>query len=244
MSRFIDRLKQASGSGTPMGFRAVAAKTAKPRMLLVAAVAQADAERLAEIAAGADAGLLIVAKSGAGAKALEQAAKAMPGIPWGGWLKEVGGEGVGKVGADFVVFGAASQLFAEEKTGKILEVEPTLEPGLLKSVDDMPVDAVLVAAENEPLSWRDLMLIQRGANILNKPLLVSVPQEVTAAELAALNQAGVRGVVVKAAVKGKIAEIGQMLEKLPPPSAGKKAQPLLPRIGGETSPVAEEEEED
>jgi hypothetical protein len=244
MSRFIDKLKQASGGGTPMGFRAVAAKTTKPRMLLVVALAQADAERLAEIAAGADAGLLLVAKSGAGAKALEQASKVMPDIPWGGWLKEAGREEVGQVRADFIVFSAASQLFAEEKVGKVLEVEPTLEPGLLKSADDLPVDAVLVAAGNEPLSWRDLMLIQRGANVLNKPLLVSVPQEVTAAELGALNQAGVGGVVVKATVAGKIAGISQMLAKLPPPSARKKAQPLLPRIGGETSPVAEEEEEE
>jgi len=224
-----------------MGFRTVAAPS-KPRMLLVAAVAQADAERLVDIAAGADAGLLIMAKLTTGAEALKQAAKAVPDIPWGGWLKEAGGEEVGEVGADFVVFAAASPLFAEEKTGKVLEVEPSLEPGLLKAADDLPVDAVLVAAENEALTWRDLMLLQRCANILSKPLLVLVPQEVTATELGALWEAGVRGVVVRATAEGKIAGIGQMLEKLPPPSANKrkKAQPLLPRIGGETA----EEEED
>jgi len=226
-----------------MGFRTVrAAKTAKPRMLLVAAVTRADASRLTEIAAGADAGLLVIDKLTTGAEALKQASKAMPDIPWGGWLKEANGEGAG---ADFVVFSAGSQFFVGEKTGKILEVEPALEPGLLKSVDDLPVDAALVAAgETEPLTWRGLMLIQRGANILNKPLLVLVPQEVTAAELGALNQAGVRGVVVKAAVAGKIAGIAKMLAKLPPPSARKRAQPMLPRIVGETAAVAEEEEEE
>ncbi len=228
-----------------MGFRTVAAaRTVKPRMLLVAAVARADSARLAEIAAGADAGLLAIDRLITGAEALKQAAKAVPDIPWGGWLREVVGEVVGKMSADFIVFNAASQIFAEEKTGKVLEVEPTLEPGLLKSADDLPVDAVLIAAENEPLTWRDLMLIQRGVNILSKPLLVSVPPEVTTAELRALNEAGVRGVVVKAAVAGKIAEIAKMLEKLPSPSARKKARPLLPHIGGETVSVAEEEEEE
>jgi hypothetical protein len=242
MSQFIDKLKQASGGGAPMGFRAVAAaKTAKPRMLLVAAVARADAARLAAVAAGADAGLLAIDKLTT--EAVKQASKAVPDIPWGGWLKEAGGEGVGRVGADFIVFAAGSPLF-EEKTGKILEVELTLEPGLLRVADELPVDAVLIAAENEPLTWRDLMLIQRGANILSKPLLVSVPPEVTAAELGALNEAGVRGVVVKAAVAGRVAEIAKMLEKLPPPSARKRAGPMLPRIVGETAAVAEEEEEE
>jgi hypothetical protein len=245
MSRFIDRLKQASSGGVPMGFRAAAAKASRPGMLLVAAV-QVDAERLADIAAGADAGLLSIDKPASGAESLERLSEVMPDIPWGGWLKGVGGEGVGKMGADFVVFAASSQLFVEEKTGKVLEVEPTLEPGLLKAVDDLPVDAVLVAAENETFTWRDLMLLQRCANILSKPLLVLVPQEVNAAELGALWEAGVRGVVVKATAEGKIAEIAKMLEKLPPPSARKRteARPLLPRIGGETSAVAEEGEEE
>jgi hypothetical protein len=242
MSQFIDKLKQASGGGAPMGFRTAAAKTARPRMVLVAVVAGADAAHLADIATGADAGLLVMAKSAAGA--LKQAANAVPGIPWGGWLKE--SDGGKAVGADFAVFSAASRLLAEDKTGKVLEVEPTLEPSLLKSADDLPVDAVLIAAENGPLTWRDLMLVQRGANILSKPLLVLVSQDVTAAELGALNDAGVRGVVVRTAAEGKIAEIAKMLAELPPPSAVKRAKagPLLPRIGGETAAAAEEEEEE
>jgi hypothetical protein len=90
------------------------------------------------------------------------------------------------------------------------------------------------------------MLFQRCANILNKPLLVSVPPQVTAAELGALWQAGVMGVVVKTGVEGRIAEIRQMLDKLPSPPAGKrtKAGPLLPRIGGGTGVVSEEEDEE
>ena len=204
MSKFVDRLMQVSQGGQPMGFRAAVEKAAKPRMLLVAAVVQA------EIAAGADAGLLVVAK-GSGAKALERASEAVPDIPWGCWLKEGGQEGVA---ADFVVFPAGSLFFGGEKVGKVLEVEPSLEPSLLKMADELPVDAVLVAAETEPLTWRDLMLIQRCATILNKPLLVSLSSEVTASELGALWEAGVRGVVVKAGAKGKTAEIAKMLETL------------------------------
>ncbi len=248
MSKLVDKLKQVSQGGQPMGFRAAVAAPPKTRMLLVAAVAQADAEHLAGIVAGADAGLLSMTKLSSGAKALQQASKAMPDIPWGGWLKEVGKEGIGKVAADFIVFTAERTLLAmldDKEPGKILEVEPSLEPSLLKAVDDLPVDGVFVTAGDEPLlTWRDLILFQRCANILNKPLLVSVPPQVTAAELAALGEAGVRGVVVKAGTEGRMAEIRQMLDKLPSPSAGKKVEPLLPRIGGETGVVSEEEEEE
>jgi hypothetical protein len=246
MSKFIDKLKQTAAGGKPMGFRAAVAPP-KPGMLLVAVVAEAKAENPADIVAGADAGLLSMTKLGSGAKALQQAAKAVPDIPWGGWLKEVGKEGIGKVSADFIVFTVERALLAmldDKEPGKILEVEPSLEPGLLKAVDSLPVDAVFVTAGDEPLlTWRDLMFFQRCANILSKPLLVAVPPQATAAELGALSEAGARGVVVEAGTGGRIAEIRQMLDKLPAPSVARKtgAGPMLPRVGGETEVVPEEE---
>lgn len=243
MSQFIDRLKQALEGGPPMGFRAAAAPS-KPRMLLVAAVARADSGRLADIAAGADAGLLSIASLDTGAEEIKQVSQAMPDIPWGGWLKELSGEGVGELGADFVVFTSETLLFAEEKTGKVLEVEPWLEPGLLKAVDSLPVDAVFIANEKEKLTWGDLMFFQRCTNILNKPLLVKLAPEVTAAELGTLWEVGVRGIVVQTKAEGKITEIRQTLEKLPPSAGGrKKAGPLLSRMGGEATEETAEEEE-
>jgi hypothetical protein len=250
MSKFVDKLKQVSTGGQPMGFRAAATAPSKPRMLLVAVVPGGDAEHLADIVAGADAGLLSMARPGSGAKALEQISQAVPDIPWGGWLKEIGREGAGKAGGDFIVFPAekaALSMPGGEETGKILEVEPWLEPGLLKAVDSLPVDAVLIAAEDSQfLTWHHLMLFQRCVNILSKPLLVLVPPGVNAGELAALWEAGVRGVVVKAGEEGLVAGIRQMLDKLPVPTGGKrnKAGPLLPRMGGEMGVVSEEEEEE
>ena len=251
MSKFIDKLERASTGGQPMGFRAAKAAAQKPRMLLVAAIAQVDIERLADFIAGADAGLLSVAKLSSGAKNLKRISQAVSDIPWGGWLKEVGREGIGKLaeaGADFVVFPVGNSLFEDKKLGKILEVEPSLEPALLKTIDDLPVDAVLIASEEDKkfLTWQHLMLFQRCASLLAKPLLVSVSPEVSAGELGALWEAGVSGVVVKAEPEGRITEIRRMLDKLPSPPPGKrrKAEPLLPRIGGETGIVSEEEEEE
>jgi hypothetical protein len=237
MSKFIDKLNSiASGGLAPMGFRAVGAK-AKSRMGLVAHVAaSAKAE-------GADAILLSVPKTGA----KPPKALAKSDIPWGGWLKEVSREGVkrlGEGGADFIVFPAASvssAVLEDEKLGKIVEVEAALDAGLLKAIDDLPVDAVLIAGEKPSLTWRDLMLFRRCANILTKPLLVTVSPDITASELQALCEAGVAGVVAG----GKIDKLRPMIDKLPSPKAGKrrKAEPLLPRMGG-VGTVSEEEEEE
>jgi hypothetical protein len=237
MSQFIDKLNSiASGGLAPMGFRAVGGKP-KPKMALVAHVA-ANAK-----ADGADARLVSITKA---TKSLKKP-KSKSDFPWGGWLKEVSPEGVkrlGEGGADFIVFPAASvsnAVLEDDKLGKIVEVEASLDAGLLKALDDLPVDAVLIAEEKPSLTWQDLMLFRRGANILTKPLLVVVSPDVTASELQALCEAGVAGVVAG----GKIDKLRPMIDKLTSPKAGKrrKAEPLLPRIGG-VGTVSEEEEEE
>ena len=258
MSKFIDELRRVSQVGLqPMGFRAAQAASQKPRPLLVATLAQVDVDRLADFVAGADAGLLRIAELSSGAKTLGEIYQAMSDIPWGGWLKDIGSEGIGQMveaGCDFVVFPAANTSLAilqDDKLGKILEVEPLLDEGLLKAIDDLPVDAVLIAGEQGKdyfLTWHHLMLFRRCADLLTKPLMVSVPSNVAANELEALWEAGVGGVVVEAGVGhpvGRLAKLRQMIDKLTfPPGKRRKAEPLLPYIRGETEIASEEEEEE
>ncbi len=235
MSKFIDKLKQlATGGTTPMGFRAANAKP-RPKMLLVAHTT-ASAK-----ATGADAWLLTIPKTGA------RLPKAKSTLPWGGWLKDVSApvlKKLGEGGADFVVFpaGSASKpILEDEKLGKVVEVEADIEAGLLKSVDGLPVDAVLVKGEKASLTWQDLMLFRRAANILTKPLLVAVSPDITASELQALCEAGIDGVVVGA----NLDKLRKAIDKLPSPKADKHhAEPLVPRVGGVVESAAEEEEED
>jgi hypothetical protein len=235
MSKFIDKLNSiASGGLAPMGFRAAGAKP-KPKMALVANAAEAKA-------AGADAMLVSIPKA---AKSLK---KPKAKIPWGGWLKEVSAAEVKRLvegGADFIVFPAASvssAVLEDDKLGKIVEVEADIEASLLKAIDDLPVDAVLIAGENPSLTWQDLMLFRRCANILSKPLLVMVSPDVTASELQALCEAGMAGVVTGA----NLDKLRKAIDKLTVPKASKrrKAEPLLPRIGGGVGTVSEEEEEE
>jgi len=253
MSKFIDELKLVSqDSSQPMGFRAAPAAK-KPGMLLVAMLAEANVEHLADYVSGADAGLVPIPKLSSGVKTIHKISQTMSSIPWGGWLKDIGGEEIKplvEAGCDFVVFPSETPMatLRDTEVGKILEIDISLNEGLLKTIDDLPIDGMLASDEqgkNYSLTWRHLMLFRRCAHLLTKPLLVSVPSSVNSSELQALWAAGVIGVVVETPPQGKIAELRQIIDKVTFPSSSRrrKAEPLLPYTSGGGETVAEEEEE-
>jgi len=254
MSKFIGKLSRASQSGLqPMGFKAGQPVSQRPKMLLIASLAQVNVDSVADYVAGADAGLLPISKLSSGRETLRKIAQAVPDIPWGGWLRDISQremKQMKRVGCDFVVFPAANTSLAilqNTKEGKILEVEASLSEGLLRTIDELPVDAVLIAGEEKEdyfLTWQHLMLFWRFANSLAKPLLVSVPSTVVASELQVLWEAGVDGVVVEAGAGG-LKELRQAIDKLtfPPLRRRRKAEALLPYISAEPGVATETEEE-
>ena len=255
MSRFIDKLNQVSWAvPQAMGFKATKPVSQKPKMLLIASLAQADVDSLTDYVAGADAGLLHISKLSSGAKTLQKVSQVVPDIPWGGWLRDIGREGIEQMvetGFDFVVFPAANTSLAilqSDKVGRVLQVEASLTEGLLRAVDELPVDAVFIAGEQEEgyfLTWHHLMVFQRFADLLTKPLLASVPLNVAANELLALWEAGVDGVVVGVEqVAGRLKELRQLIDQLAFPQRKQgRVEALLPHISGEAGITTEEEEE-
>ncbi len=259
MSKFIDRLERASQTaGQPMGFGVAQTVSEKPKIVLVASLAQAAGKRLADYAAGADAVLLSALKSSSAAKTFPEIPQAMSDIPWGGWLGDADQKGIKQMetaGCDFAVFLAANTALAileNSEMGKIVEVAASISDGLLRTVNDLPVDAVLIASEQREklfLTWHHLMLFQHFANLLTKPLLVSIPSNVTDKELQALWAAGVVGVLVAVGVgqpAGGLKRLRHAIDNLdfPLESRRDRAKPLLPYVGGGADGVAEEEEEE
>ncbi len=257
MSRFIDKLNQVSGAMPQrMGFGVAQPVSPEPKLLLIASLAQANVDGLAEHVAGADAGLLPISKLSSGAKTLQKICQVVSNTPWGVWLRDIDRGGIKqivKVGCDFVVFPAANTSLAilqDDELGKILEVEASLSEGLLRAVNELPVDAVLIAGEQEGeyfLTWHHLMLFQRFADLLTKPLLVCIPSNVTANELQALGEAGVDGMIVEVGVgqpAGRLNELRQTIDKLTFPLSRKPAKALLPYISKETGIVTEDEDEE
>jgi len=259
MSKLIDKLKQLSGAKPePMGFRRAKATPPEPRLLLIASVAGTDISNLADYVAGADGGLIRLSGSSSGAKAIEEISQTIADIPWGVWLKGGGQretEGVEKTTCDFVVFPAANTslaIFQGDEVGKILEVEPSLSEGLLRAVDELPIDAVFIGEEEAGkkfLTWYHLMLFQRFAALAGKPLLVLVPSNVTDGELQTLWETGVDGIVVMVELEkppGRIKKLRQVIDKLtfPPKRKVVKTGALLPYLGGEEEEVVSGEEEE
>ncbi|MDP6647738.1 MAG: hypothetical protein QGG15_01020 [Dehalococcoidales bacterium] len=257
MSKFIDKLKRLS-QGVPesIGFRPNQLTLPKPRIQLLAVLSPEQPDHIAEVVAGADAVVFPTAQVNPKTSNLTKIARALLSIPWGiGY--ESGQPDVAeliKTGGDFVVFSAAETPLTTvvgDNIGKILEVEPSLNEGLLRAANELPVDAVLVAGELktiDTITWQHLMLFQRFADLLTKPLLVSIPPSVDASILQALWEAGVNGLVISAvgSPKGKIKELRKIIDSLPfpVPHHRERIEPILPRISAEPSQITAEEEEE
>ena len=258
MSKFIDKLKQLSRTAPQsIGFKAAQPSLAKPRMQIIVSLAEENVEQLVNHATGVDAGLLRISRQASGAAALRKLKETLPDILWG-IRQQPGGKKTSKqltAGCDFIVFPAAvTPLVAlpdNDKTGKILEVEASISEGLLRAANELPLDAVLISSETEKdqsLTWHQLMLFRRFADLLTKPLLVSVPSKVTALELQALWEAGVKGIITAITPEqpeDRLKDLRRIIDGLPLPTREhEKREPLLPRISTESDAIAVEEEED
>ena len=260
MSRLIDEFSRATQTAAqPMGFRTARPATPAARILLIASLEIGTTDNPADCTDGANAVLLRPAKSRPTAKTIPAIVESLPDIPWGIYLDDNNDKKAAalvEAGCDFVIIPAAGRIATtpqEEKVGRILQVESSMDDGLLRAANDLPVDAVLVADTFEgsgPLVWHQLMIFQHLARLISKPLIVPIPLDVNGEELKALWEAGVDGVVVEVDTTGTggLKELRQAIDKLPPRSAIKhKMEALLPRISeerGAAVPPDEEEEEE
>jgi len=255
MSKLIDRLNQvAEGTPQPLGFRTMPNEPAKPKLSIVASLTNFNADRLPDAIAGAGAVLFKLAPE---AKTLKQISQSLSDLPWGLYLEDTGKKEINpliEAGCDFVVFtprACVSVIPKEEsKIGKILQVASTLNESLLRTINELAIDAVLIADEpkGDPfLTWHSLMLLRRLANLLIKPLLLQLPSPVTDGELQILWETGVDGVVVEADVAqpSRLAQLRQRIDQLTfPLRKRRRASALLPYISEEISTTAETEEEE
>jgi len=259
MSKFIDKLNRLSrGEPQPIGFRTAQAVTPRLKIQLAGSLAQENVDSLTGNISGADAGIVSISEFSSGATTLPTVSRAMPDIPWG--VRLSGGNAgeikpVVEAGCDFVIFPMAStplSMLQSDEVGKILEVDASLSDSLLRATNGLPVDAVLVTGEQlngGSFTWQHLLLCQRLTGLLTKPLLIPIPSEITAAELQALWDAGVKGVIagiIPGQSPGRMSELRQMIDRLkfPSPRKTEKAEPRLHRIGEEASRVSGEEEEE
>jgi hypothetical protein len=259
VSKFIDNLNRISQAAPqPIGFRASKATLAKHQMQLVAAVGAGDTGTPVDYATGADAGLLRVSKLSSGTRTQKKVSPPTPDIPWGVWLEGPAQDGLKKaleLEFDFVIFPAGSTTLVvppDDGAGIIIQVDTSITEGLLRTVNELPVDAVLIASQQEGgsrLTWHQLMLFQRFASLVTKPLLVLIPPGTGTDELRLLWEAGIDGVVVETGheqLPGEVTRLRQVIDGLKIPATRKrqKMDALLPRTEREAETIAEIEEDE
>jgi hypothetical protein len=254
MSRFIDILTRIhQKEPQAMGFMVSKSAPVKSRLQLAISLNADNLDKASLNLASADAIVIQIGKPSE-SKSLEKICQAKDGLPAGGWIKTTENDTLKKLidtACDFVVFSPTAPItvIPKGKVGRILQLDASLNEGLLRTVNDLPVDAVLVADEtsDSPLTLDRLMFIQRLAYLLAKPILVKISLTLNEDELQALWNTGISGVVVELTEKQSgegISELRRLIEKLIPPAVHKKSRlsPILPQVQPE-SPAAKADED-
>ncbi len=258
MSRLIDKFHKAAQSSAPlMGFRTSRSTTPEPGLLIIVSGSLDAIQNISDVSK-ASAVLVSPDTSPVTAENIKKIVETLPDTPVGLYMEDAGDKEITTMtgaGADFLVFPASSRVFTtpdDKKSGRIIQIESAMDDSLLRSVNNLPVDAVLLADtfEGNALIWHQIMIFHHLANTLAKPLIINIPGNTTETELKALWEAGADGVVVEAGSlkTGGLKKLREIIGKLPPRSAKKqdKMGALLPRTGDSTSAPAppDEEEED
>ena len=251
MSKLVDKLGGlAKSSGEPIGFHASVPEVRSPGMLLIAGLSGAqvkEAKIIHDI--NADAGLIL--GEGSNAKIVKQMVEAMGDVPLGVFVKNMSEEKINEVansGCDFVVFDVKmpATVLDEERVGKFLMVEPSLDQGLVRAINDFDVNAVLISRGADSfVTVEHLFVCRRFVELVEKPVIMSLPCLLSKAELTNLWQAGIDGVVVPPSQSVEaLTELKVMIADLPRGTRGRRsrASAALPQYGGLVT-VEEEEEE-
>jgi len=251
MSKFVDKLQSLSKSSTtPIGFHPSVSELKSPAMLLIAGLSGTQVKEAKIVAdVNTDAGLIL--NEDPSARIVRQMVEAVGDVPLGVFVKGMSEEKINELaslGCDFMVFDikAAAAVLYKEEVGKFLMIEPSLDQGFVRAINSLEVDGVFITSRGGDafVAVEHLLVCRRFVELLEKPVIMTLPSLVTKAELTSLWQAGVDGVVAPPAQSVEaLAELKKMIGGLPRGARGRRAKAgvMLPQYGGL---VAEEEEDE
>jgi hypothetical protein len=254
MSKFVDRLQSLSkSSATPIGFHASVSELKSPTMLLIAGLSGAQLKE-AKIAADVNADAGLVLSEGASAKVVKQMVEAVGDVPLGVSVKSMSEERISELtdmGCDFLVFDIkiSASVLHKEDMGKFLMIEPSLDQGLVRAINSLEVDGVLLSSRGGDsfVAVEHLLVCRRFVELLEKPVIMALPSLATKAVLTSLWQSGVDGVVTPSTQPMEtLAELKKMISDLPRRARGHRATRgvVVPHYGATVVGEEEEEEEE
>ena len=253
MSKFVDKLQSLSKSSTtPIGFHAAVSEVRGPAMLLVVGLSGAqvkEARIVAEV--NADAGLIV--SDGTSAKTIGQVIEAVGSVPVGIFVKGMSQKEIDELaslGCDFVVFDikGAAAILGKKEVGKFLMIEPSLDQGLVRAISSFEVDGVFISSGGDSvMAVEHLLVCRRFVELLEKPVIMTLPSVAAKEELTSLWQAGVDGVVTPSTQSAEaLMELKKMIGDLPRGARGRRARAgvVLPHYGGGVVEEEDEQEEE
>jgi len=204
-----------------------------------------------DLLTGADAGILTMNNLISGLESLRKFAKIKPDIPWGGWIKNMQwlkNEFTGTE-ADYIVFTPDTPILnLPVKIGRILELNSLLTDSMIRAIEDLPIEAIMLNDNTgNLLNWQYLLTLQRLDNLISKPILIKAPAEISRDDLSTLWEVGVDGIVVEIGNgqhKDTLQELRLRIDKVsfPIPRKTKKTNVRLPFINTEAAKEEDEEE--
>ena len=254
MSKLAERIRRVLRvDSPPMGFGA-AARTSNPSLLLIALLPALSPEAAREaVDRGADA--CLVAASDVKDKEVKAVVEALGEVPCGLRLGRLDGDVAGHVaelGVDYAAFdpeAALATTLLASNLGQVLVLKDDLKDVYLRTLEALPLDAILLPQWKGALTVRQQMELQRVSGLARKPLIVTVSPQVTGSELEVLREAAVVAVAVEADSKGALdalASLRQVIDEMPPRRHHReeRGEALLPRVLEAVASATDEEEEE
>ena len=254
MSKFVDKLQRLSKSSTtPIGFHPSVSALKSPPMLLIAGLSGIQVKEAKIVAdANADAGLML--SEDLTTRIVKQMVEAAGDVPLGIFVKGVNEEKINELsilGLDFMVFDIRipAVILHKEEVGRFLMIEPSLDQGFARAINRLEVDGVFISSRGEDsfVAVEHLLVCRRFVELLEKPVIMTLPTLVTKAELASLWQVGVDGVVAPSTQSLQaLIDLKKMIGDLPGAARGRraKADVKLPHYGGFVTGEEDDEQEE
>lgn len=219
MGKLVDKLERLQRASAPrLGF-GPALPARQLGVALIAVLPAVDAKAAAAaVKAGADA-LLVQSIGKTPQGSLAQALGVQETVPCGATLN---GAGRDIPSCDFVVAGMvdpAGPLSEADSLDRLLRLDGETPDPLLRALEALPIDGVVVPETAGPLTFAELARIYRVTRGTSKFVMAAVGATTDRATLRALRDSGIAGVMVEADAQA-LAALRKTLDELP---AKKKA---------------------
>ena len=222
MSNLLSRIEKISrGSPAPIGFGAASRAAQSPAMAIVGLLtpkSRRKAKTLADL--DADGALLVDITAD---KALDSISNSLRSVPWGVKADELDSKAAAaliKKGCDFFFVtpdNVTVEAARDDRAAFILSLPADPGDGLLRALEDIPVNAAFLSLADGPLTLQRLIDVASVRAMFDKYLFVQVPAATSSRELEALRDVGVDALVIDMATttKKSLTALKKRLTELP-----------------------------